>query len=559
MKLLPGLLVAAALVATQPRAAATMSGIVVTADGLGVPGVEVRAEETERLARLTGRTAADGSFRFSSVAPGRWVLTATADGFLDSSYGSVGVGQPGVPVRIEAAAPVDGLRIVLARPASLAGRVLGRESEPVPSAVHAMTVDWTGAGPSLRRLATATTDRDGRYAIDGLAPRQYLVLATPFVEGPVVRAPDELEETSYGPAFYPSARAAVSAAVITLMAGEQASGLDIVLERDGVAAVEVTLTRGGRGPLGYVAAVLLTPNLGDVAMQVDTSPTTRTLQFARVAAGEYELVGSALEAAADGRLERLWARRAFTHDGRTPGHLALELEAGASLEGRVVFEGNGSGLAGLPDTWLRPVGGGRPDGVLPFAGTLATGTNGAFMISAIAPGRYLLQPGRDSASEMPDWSISHVSVQGEDLADLPIELRAGDRYQGVEVRLTDQRSELAGMLTDQTGRARFDVTLVAFPVDSRYWLPGSRRVRFVRPDTSGFYLIGGLPAGEYFLAAVSSAVPDEPAEAGWLGDLAFAAVRVRVSEGGRTTQDLRFGGVSVRDASGELPGAQVRQ
>jgi hypothetical protein len=136
-------------------------------------------------------------------------------------------------------------------------------------------------------------------------------------------------------------------------------------------------------------------------------------------------------------------------------------------------------------------------------------------------------------------------VQGQDYADLPMDLRAGDRIPDVEVMLSNRTSELQGLLTDADGSPRFDVTLVAFPADSRYWWTGTRRIQIARPDTSGFYLMRGLPEGEYLLAAVTGPLPAEPGDPQYLGRLTGAAVPVLVIDGSRTVQDLRMPGRAV--------------
>lgn len=66
-----------------------------------------------------------------------------------------------------------------------------------------------------------------------------------------------------------------------------------------------------------------------------------------------------------------------------------------------------------------------------------------------------------------------------------------------------------------------------------------RRMRSVRASKTGAYKALGLPAGEYYAAAV----PDETAT-DWqdpriLTSLARDATRVRLDDGQRKTQDLR--------------------
>ncbi len=547
MKLRVAVVLAVVAAVQQGAGTASLAGSVVDAAGTGLAGVEVRISEDAGAGFFVRRTDADGRFGATGLPAGRFVVTAVADGFLPSSYGAMAHGQPGVPIRLAAGGRAGDVRITLERPASIAGRVANEEGEPVPGAVHAMAASWTGTDRSLRRMATARTGADGRYTISGLTPGSYVLLATPPAEAVpdgAVRTEEGQPRLAYQAAFYPGVTAAAYAATVTVVAGEDARGLDVLVRRAPVTTVEVDPVSDGR-PLAYPAAVLVPEAVGEVGLEVDTSPSARPLRFAHVPAGRYTVIGSALEASPSGVLERLWSRAIVDVDGSTPVEMPLALGPGARLEGRLMAGDKPLSGADLPETWLWPIRADYPTGILPFGGTLVAGASGEFTISGIAPGRYVMQFGRDRSSQIAGWSVRRVMVAGQDLADLPIDLRLGDRFTDVEVVLSNRESELLGTLSDATGAPRYDVTLVAFPADSRYWWTGTRRIRLARPDTSGSYVMRGLPEGEYLLAAVAGPVPDEPTDPQWLGALSGAAVRVLVSDGGRTVQDLRVGSQDV--------------
>ncbi len=521
----------------QVRDTGAIAGVVADRSGAGVAGVELRAVDDVGGALVAGRTDAGGRFELRGLPPGRYVVTATAAGFLPASFGAFGPGEPGVPVRIASGSRVDDLRIALERPASISGRVVDADGDAVPSVVHAMTTSWIDGRASLRRLATARTDTDGRYTIGGLSPDPYVIMAIPNDTGPAIATE---RAVAYPPAFYPGARAAASAAAIAVAPAEDARGIDVRVALEPVASLTVELAGTSDGAVFYPSLLLLSDDAGEAGTRVDASPSGRPLGFERVPAGRFTLLASAMQAASDGVLERLWAVQTVDLDGRRPIVLKISLGAGARIDGRVTTgDGVTPPLSDLPETWLWPVGHDRPEGLVPFGGTFTTGDRGVFTIAGVAPGRYALQFGPDAAARSPGWSIARVLLNGRDVVDLPIDIFPGDSYADVEVILSNRPSELTGTLTDAAGRPWFDVTLVAFPVDSRYWWTGTRRVRLVRPDTSGVYVMQGLPAGEYWLAAVSGPLPPEPTDPQWLGGLAPAAVRVRVVESQRTIQDIR--------------------
>ncbi|HUF48012.1 MAG TPA: carboxypeptidase-like regulatory domain-containing protein [Vicinamibacterales bacterium] len=528
------------LFAAQAPELPLLAGQVVDPAGAGVAGIEIRASDESTGLVLIGRTGADGRFRLGGRSAGRFVVTATGPGFLPARYGAVSPGQPGVPVRVGNGVRAVDLQIVIEQPGAIHGRVTGADDAPVPGAVHAMATRWNGSRESLLRVATATTASDGRYALTGLVPDTYIVLAVPVGSVP------------FGPTFHPGARGAAQAAQVVITAGRDVHGVDISVDQSPVTEVSVRL-HGGGGTLVYPSLVIIPEEIGDTALRADTSPTDRPLGSQQVGAGRYTVIGTALEVTSSSTLERRWATRSVDVDGRQPVDLVLDVGPGASIEGRVVLDGGVTATVEPPDNWLWPWDDDRPLGLLPFTGVLASGAGGTFAITGIAPGRYVLQFGRNAAAEPSGWSLASVLFGGQDVVDLPIELHAGDRHTDVEIVLTSQGTELAGTLTDAAGRPRFDVTLVAFAVDSRYWWTGTRRIRLARPDTAGYYRMRGLPAGEYFLVAVSGAIPVEPAEPQWLGSLTAGALTVELLPGGQVVQDLKTPGVFLtgqKDAGG---------
>ena len=129
---------------------------------------------------------------------------------------------------------------------------------------------------------------------------------------------------------------------------------------------------------------------------------------------------------------------------------------------------------------------------------------------------------------------------GRDVLDLPIVLHAGDSVSDVALTLTDRFATLTGAVTDADDKPRFDVTVVVFPSDSRYWWRGTRRIRTTRPDTSGAYEIGDLPAGDYLVATVPQRSPADWSDPDVLARLSPTAAPVRIGDIGPHVLDLKI-------------------
>ena len=83
--------------------------------------------------------------------------------------------------------------------------------------------------------------------------------------------------------------------------------------------------------------------------------------------------------------------------------------------------------------------------------------------------------------------------------------------------------------------------IVVFAVDRERWRPRSRWIRAARPATNGVFEIAGLPPGDYLLAAVTDADEGEWFAPRFLDALVPGAVRVTITDGQTTTQNLRAG------------------
>src|SRR6185295_16284435 len=90
-----------------------------------------------------------------------------------------------------------------------------------------------------------------------------------------------------------------------------------------------------------------------------------------------------------------------------------------------------------------------------------------------------------------------------------IDVAAGTQVPEVVMTFTDRPSELAGALEDAAGRPATDFFVVAFPTERALWTTASRRIRTTRPGTDGAFSLKGLPAGDYFLAAITDVEPGE--------------------------------------------------
>jgi hypothetical protein len=230
-----------------------------------------------------------------------------------------------------------------------------------------------------------------------------------------------------------------------------------------------------------------------------------------------------------------------------------------TVSGRIVYEGTSPPPA--DPTTMRVSFGGVPTSTSPMeiAVSMMTGANmavtaadGTFVATGFVPGRYRGSLGGGAASMvfamlapsgMPanNWTLKSMMWNGRDIADVPLEVKPGEDVTGVVVTLTDHVTELSGTVFDQTDRATGNFPIVVFSTDRAYWVIGSRRVRQARPASDGKFKITGLPAGEYFVMAVTDLDPEELYRPGFLDQLsAGGAYKIRLADGQKLAQDLKL-------------------
>ncbi|HEX4954919.1 MAG TPA: carboxypeptidase-like regulatory domain-containing protein [Thermoanaerobaculia bacterium] len=142
------------------RRGVSVAGRVVDEEGAGVGGALLLLAQPEGSgAALHTMSAPDGQFRMPSVPPGTYRLMVQTQGFL--------VPSEGLPLEV-GERPIADFEVVLARGATLAGRVVGLEAAQM-AGVQVTAADENG------QTAWARLDARGGFEMKGLAPGTWRV------------------------------------------------------------------------------------------------------------------------------------------------------------------------------------------------------------------------------------------------------------------------------------------------------------------------------------------------------------------------------------------------
>jgi hypothetical protein len=365
----------------------------------------------------------------------------------------------------------------------------------------------------------------------------------------------------YQTTFFPAATVSSRAQVITLKSGEARTGVDLQVTPVPTVRVSGTVA-GSDGPAQGLALHLIAAD-PDQGLSMDTSPddvaTTVVdpkgqFTFLGVPRGEYVLqavrnarqtfimddsgnfMGTTAGRPAD---PALWAATSVSVDRSDVTGLALVLQPGLQVTGRLAFEGSSpqpdATLLQRPNVVrLAPLqgGGGRAGGT--FAQTTVS-PNGSFVSTAYLPGRYSVVAMTWPALK---WIVKGMSVAGTDVSDIPVEVGTSD-VANLTITYTDQPAHLTGIVRDASGAVDSSATVVVFPPDRRAWgWPNGVHTRSAHASSTGAFSLT-LPPGDYEVAAV----PDEW-QSGWqdpefLQRLLPLATHIQLKDADAHTEDLK--------------------
>jgi protocatechuate 3,4-dioxygenase beta subunit len=407
-------------------------------------------------------------------------------------------------------------------------------------------------------------------------------------------APPEGPTVTYSAVYFPGTSFASDATVVTIRAGEERANVDFALRLDPTVKVTGSVIGPDGSPVSGAVVQLESEDSesGDMmglmmrTMGGAGRATTRpdgSFTMSGVTSGRYTLTARAAPrrpgetpSPTDAAMAEamammnamsgitgaenpntLWASEPLVVSGQDIGPLTLGLREGLKVEGAVLVEGG----AKPADITLLRIGLSKPTGSDPTAAMLARmmgssiglpKESGSFTVAGLLPGRYqvavtgkpmrggALFPGLAPAAS--GWVVKSIKWKDQDLADSGLDLLADVPVSGVVVTLTNQPAELGGTVIDAAGRPTGAFPIVVYSTDRAFWSPGGRRVVQAQPASDGKFNVIGLPAGEYYLAAVTRLEPGDLANRQFLEELVPASLRITIRDGEKKTQDVKLSG-----------------
>jgi len=593
----------------QAPATALIMGTVVTGTG-GQPadGVRLTLSGAELRGSRSTLTDDNGKFAFLALPPGTYTLRGVKTGHVSATFGQKSPGRPGTPIVLAVGQQLKNVSLEVPKSGVISGIIYDEKSRPaVSTTVRVMQWSMQSGERVLNSAGTATTDDRGMYRVFGLAPGEYIVNAVPrnttttLMTGEDLQSLQRMEEltrmglaspvdlerlardvattpnttndpvSGYAAVYYPGTAQAGTAQSVKIGVSQELLGIDFQLQRVPLSRVTGQVTVPSNVNVTGVQVRLTdrtspTPGQGMFSARPDRNGV---FTISSVPPGQYEVSATVAvpvvrppvpsvpgadssQAAREVQMQmdmqmsgggpRLWALAEVTVDGGYSPSVTLSLQEGMTVSGSVAFDGTAALPARLNQVRVTL----SPHGMVMSSSGVSTlnataDANGRFTFAGVVPGQYRIR-----ASSVAGWNLKSVVAEGRDSLDFWVDVRPGENVSSVVATFGDKATDLKGMLQSQTGQPTADYTVIIFPSDSRYWVPLSRRVRSARPSTDGKFSFGGLPAGEYRLAAVTDVESGAWYDPALLQQLQQASVSVRLIDGQPVIQNLRVSGSETR-------------
>jgi hypothetical protein len=514
-----------------------MRGRVLAVNGMPLRRAQVTvfaAAETGLLQRHGTTSDGDGKWEITDLPAGRYTVSASKAGYVTIQFGQRRPFEQGTPVVVGDAATVERLDITLQRGAVIAGRIVDEFGEPVGQiGVQAMRYSYSNDGQRrLTAVSGAPTDDLGQFRVFGLMPGDYVLQAS---AGPVMigvgggPAPDTFATT-----YYPGTPNADEAQTVTLTLGQETS-LPFQLVSTKTSRVTGVVVNADGAPVVGLQLSLVTSMGGNGWMSGPAGSTGAdgTFTISSVAPGEHMI--NARSARSTEGAE--FANYTFKATGE-PLTLRIVTSKGATLSGRVVWDGNASrGTTPVRVQVQQDVAQVTPfigAGSVPGADGVLNEDNTFKLAGATGKGFIRVFPAPMG------WAIKSVTVDGEDVTDVPIDLSSRRSIDDIRVVLTDKSTDLTGTVTDSRGTPLKDYVVILLPVGLKDGLSPRRFISMLRPDQDGSFRTKGMPPGSYTATALEWVEQGRQFVPNFQEQLRRAGKTLTLRDGEPTTIDVKL-------------------
>jgi len=498
----------------------------------------------------TASSDASGRFLLREVEPGRYRLRVERDGYVGQEYGERRSGRMwerrGAILTLLPGQKLGDIVFRMIPAAVITGRVYDTDGEPLPGArVTALRYGYSRGQRQLLPEEFAQTNDLGEYRIYGLPPGSYYVSALytenqRWITGRIAISGEGAETNEgYVPTYYPGTSNESQAVPLEVRPGDELRGIDFALLAARAVRIRgrVFNTITGKPGRGVMLWLTSTEPMGRFPFDRDfVQEDDGTFELRGVQPGSYVLMAQWMQ-----ENKRYTARQEVEVGSTDIEGISLVIGPGIEILGRLRVEGAAvSGGAGSaekkgeqpPDIteyriWL------EPRVFVPLGQASATvKADGAFVLENVAADDYEVRV----FNAPPEAFVKSARLGGEDV--LEEGLRVTGPVRGtLEVVVSLNGAVVDGAVT-KDGQAFSGATVALVPEGRRRERP--QLFKTTTTDQYGRYTLRGISPGEYKVFAWEGIEPGAYQDPAFLRSYEEQGQEVRLTEGSRTTLELKL-------------------
>jgi protocatechuate 3,4-dioxygenase beta subunit len=482
--------------ADQDKDLCAIAGSVVRAstnEPLTKARIVLKSEDDNSVPPYVAITDSEGKFKIDGIRSSRYDMRVERNGYLSKSYGQDNQGSSLTILTLKPAQHMTDLIFRLQRCAVISGRILDEDGEPA----EGVTVELLGQSNSHGKVDTYSVQEQrtndlGEYRLFDLRPGRYFVRAYPSghswetMAGTVLDSSTLKSAGGYASTYYPKASEIARASAIELKAGEEVSGIDVMLMRQRTYKIRgrifnsVSEHPGGNTTVGVVPQDSISSSYADIRrgsvkastgdFEINDVPNGRYTLFAEWREGEYELEGSLPLEVSNASVDSV--RVVINRGADIPGRVIVENKAAVPSEIMVAIESRNSRHIG-PDRQVQL----KPDRT--------------FLLTGLADGIYDF----DLWSMCDGCYLKTATANGQDILDQGLQISSGTFPSPIELVYSTNSATIDGTVVRADGSLVPGAEVVLIP--DRQQASSFSHYREKPTDQYGHFTIRGVVPGNY--------------------------------------------------------------
>lgn len=448
----------------------------------------------------------DGTFRFTELEPGDYMLSGQHPGFLDTQYRARDTSLSGTILTFQPDQQITDVNLALIPQAVVSGKIVDQDGDPL-SGVHVELLSQTWVRGQQRyysRMRPASTDDHGDYRIAGLSPGRYYLCAQKTYLGP-----DPVNQAAISGkldirpvrTFYPQSAALTDAAPLEIKAGQDLSGIDVRMRNAPTyhirGKIAGTVAQDDSARLTVAASPREEKISSFSAAQSNVNPDG-TFDLPGIVPDQYTVTLIELP---PGAFVRGLGRQSVDMGTTNVDKVEMNIVPSLTVRGHIRVEGNPQPSAHPPDlTNVHVYLGVTGTMFIPGLPPHETAADGTFLIENVFPAKYYVRANAPAGTY-----LKSIRFEEQEIMKRELDLTSG-KPDDLEIVLRYGPAEVAGTVNSgtQAGSPSYATVVLIPKMD-----PDVLRMRYSNTNQIGAFSIKQVPPGVYRAYAFEDIKVDE--------------------------------------------------